>query len=215
MATVTRTRQVTAPNINIGAVAGWCLKYCDDGINAPARQARAIYSYNVEKRNGNIRTGAFPVGVRVPGFLNFTKGAYVDYGHVFWYIQNADGSVQIDDSEVHSGARGVYRSLAELLRWFGAYAPVYLGYSLWLDGRQVAEEYQEQIPDPTPEPAPTPSVDTHAVVEGDTLGQIILDEGWATDAGLWGENGDVARVAAANGIADPNLIHPGDVIKRA
>jgi hypothetical protein len=214
MATVTRTRQATNPNIALGARAGYCLQYCDDGISAPARQARAIYSYNVEKRNGNIRTGNLPVGVRVPGFLNFTKGAYVDYGHVFWIVLNADGSVQIDDSEVHSGHRGVYHSLAELLRWFGAYAPQYLGYSLWLDGRQVAEEYQEQVPEPAPTP-PTPVGDTHTVVQDETLGQIILDEGWNTDAGLWGENGDVDRIARANNIADPNLIHPGDVIKRA
>lgn len=207
------TRQVTTPNINIPAQSGWCLKYVDDGVQAPARQARAIYSYNVEARNGNIRTGNLPVGVRVPGYLGFNKGIYVDYGHVFWIIQNGDGSVQIDDSEVHSGARGVYRSLAELLRWFGAYAPVYLGYSLWLDGRQIAEEYPD--PAPTPTPTPTPSTGEYTVVDGDTLGQIILDQGWATDAGLWGENGDVARVAAANGIADPSLIYPGQVIKAA
>jgi len=185
MATVTRTRQVTSPNIDIKAIAGWCLKYCDDGINAPARQARAIYSYNVEKRNGNIRTGDFPVGVRVPIFLNFTKGAYVDYGHVAWYILNADGSVRIDDSEVHSGARAPYKSLAELLRWFGAYAPQYLGYSLWLDGRQVAEEYQEETPEPTPEPTPSPVIvgdrvttsATHDAQNGLSLDLDIINDG--------------------------------------
>lgn len=212
MATITRTRQITTPNINIGALAGWCLKYVDDGVNAPARQARAIYAYNVEARNGNVRTGILPIGIRVPGFLNFTKGPYVGYGHVFWIIQNSDGSVQIDDSEVHSGARGVYHSLAELLAWFGAYKPQYLGYSLWLDGRQIAEEYQEAIPEPTPTPAPGGA--THTVKANETLGQIILDEGWNTAAGLWGPSGDVARIAKANGIADPNIIHPGDIIKK-
>lgn len=165
MATVTRTRQVTTPKVDIKAQAGWCLKYVDDGYNAPARQARAIYSYNVEKRNGNVRTGDIPVGVWLVGFLNFTKGAYVDYGHVFHLYRHKDGRIEIHDSEVHSGARGVYNSIAELLRWFGAYAPQYLGYSLWIDGRQVAEEYQEEIPEPAPTPTPTPS----PVIVGDRV----------------------------------------------
>jgi hypothetical protein len=215
MSVVIRTRQLYTPNIYIGSERGWCLKYVDDGAAAPARQARAIYSYNIEKRNGNIRTGELPVGVRVPGFLGFSKGAYVEYGHVFWILRNADGSVQIDDSEVHAGARAPYRSIAELLAWFSAQAPVYLGYSLWIDGRDIAEEYEEVIPDPTPQPTPTPAEGVYVVKEGDTLGQIVLDQGWNTDAGLWGDNGDVARIAKANGIENPDLIHPGDAVHNA
>lgn len=221
MSVVIRTRQATPVNIFIDAARGWCLKYVDDGVGATQRQARAIYSYNVEKSNGNIRTGDLPVGVRVPGFLTFSQGAYVEYGHVFWIIKNEDGSVQIDDSEVHAGARAPYRSIAELLAWFRAQAPVYLGYSLWIDGRQVAEEYEQIVPDPTPEPAPKPipepTIDenSYVVKSGDTLGQIIIDQGWSTDAGLWGDGGDVARIAAANGIFNPDMIHPGDVIRKA
>jgi hypothetical protein len=220
MTVVTRTRQIISPNIDIGARPGWCLQYVDDGVDAPLRQERAIYSYNVEAHNGNIRTGDLPVGVRVSGFLNFTSGAYVDYGHVFWILQREDGSLQIDDSEVHSGSRGAYGSIAELLAWFGAYAPDYLGYSLWLDGAQVAEEYDEVVPATTPD---VPAVDhtatepagEYTVKEGDTLGQIILDQGWGTANTLWGDNGDVARVAAANDISDPDLLHIGDVIRKA
>ncbi len=219
MSVVIRTRQATPVNIFIDAARGWCLKYVDDGVGATQRQARAIYSYRVELANGNIRTGDLPVGVRVPGFLNMTKGEYTEYGHVFWIIKNEDGSIQIDDSEVHGGARAPYRSIAELLAWFRAQGPVYLGYSLWIDGRQVAEEYEEIIPDPTPVPEPTPNPtpaeNSYVVKSGDTLGQIILDQNWQTDAGLWGDEGDVARIAAANGISNPDLIHPGDVIRKA
>lgn len=65
-------------------------------------------------------------------------------------------------------------------------------------------------------PAPVaPSVPTYTVKAGDTLGQIILDQGWATSAGLWGDNGDVNRVARANGIANPSQINIGQVIKKA
>jgi LysM repeat protein len=219
MSVITRIRQVTTPNIYLDAWRGWCLKYVDDGIGATQRQARAIYSYRVELANGNIRTGDLPVGVRVPGFLNMTQGDYVEYGHVFWILKNEDGSIQIDDSEVHGGARAPYRRIAELLAWFRAQAPVYLGYSLWIDGQQVAEEYEETIPDPTPTPEPTPNPtpaeNSYVVKGGDTLGQIIIDQNWATEAGLWGDNGDVARTAAANGIADPSLIFPGQEIKKA
>jgi nucleoid-associated protein YgaU len=221
MSVIIKYEQVTTPDIYKDAARGWCLKYVDDGVNATQRQARAIYSYNVEKANGNIRTGNLPVGVRVPGFLTFSQGAYVDYGHVFWIIQNEDGSVQIDDSEVHGGARAPYRSIAELLAWFRAQAPIYLGYSLWIDGTQVAAEYEQIVPDPTPEPAPkpipepTPSEIGYVVKAGDTLGQIILDQNWGTPSTLWGDDGDVARIAKANNISDPNMIHPGDVIRKA
>ena len=77
------------------------------------------------------------------------------------------------------------------------------------------------MPDPTPEPAPKPipepTIDenSYVVKSGDTLGQIIIDQGWSTDAGLWGDGGDVARIAAANGIFNPDMIHPGDVIRKA
>jgi nucleoid-associated protein YgaU len=105
------------------------------------------------------------------------------------------------------------------LAWFRAQAPVYLGYSLWIDGQQVAEEYEETIPDPTPTPEPTPNPtpaeNSYVVKSGDTLGQIIIDQNWQTDAGLWGDNGDVARIAKANGIENPDLIHPGDAVHNA
>lgn len=215
MTSITRTIQVAIINIFIAAIRGWCLKYVDDGVNAPARQARAIYSYNVESRNGNIRTGDLPVGVRVPGFLGFSKGAYVDYGHVFWAEKQDDGSVLIDDSEVHAGARGQYHSIAELLAWFGAYGPTYLGYSLWLDGVQIAQEVVEEVPDPTPAPEPTPAPapsgaaigdtvttsDTHDAQNGLQLDLAIINDGQS----VWTENN-------SNGFA---VLRKGDIVRAA
>ncbi len=32
-----------------------------------------------------------------------------------------DGSIEIHDSEVHSGARGIYNSIEELMSWMGNY----------------------------------------------------------------------------------------------
>jgi len=208
-------RQVTTPNINIPATRGYCLGYCDDGTDAPNRQPSAQAAYDVESRNGNVRAQDPPVGVWVPIFLKFNSGEFTKLGHVAWAYNHGNGRIEIHDSEVHAGARKPYNSIPELLAWFGKQSPEYTGYSYWLDGVKLIEDYEEPKPEPQPEPTPEPSVPTYTVKEGDTLGQIIIDQGWATDAGLWGDNGDVARVAAANGIADPNLIHPGQVITKA
>ena len=207
-------RQVTTPNINISSVRGWCLKYVDDGVNAPARQPSAQASFDIESRNGNIRQGDTPVGVWVPIYLKFNKGEYVNLGHIAWAFNHGDGRTEIHDSEVHAGARKPYGSIQELLSWFGKQAPEYTGWSYWVDGAQIVEDYTPPAPEPTPTPE-APAGESYTVVDEDTLGQIIVNQGWLTDAGLWGEGGDVERVAQANGIADPNVIYPGQVIKRA
>lgn len=133
-------RQVTTPNVFVKAQRGWCLKYCDDGTNAPARQPSAQAAYNVENRNGGTRGGNPPEGVWAPIYFRFTSGPYVDYGHVAWAFNHGDW-IEIRDSEVASGARGIYRSLGELMTWFGLYKPEYLGWSIWLDGVHIVEEY--------------------------------------------------------------------------
>lgn len=139
-------KQVTTPNINIGARRGWCLQYVDDAVNAPNRQPSAEASFSIENNNGNIRTSQFPVGVWVPGYLHLTTGQYASLGHVFWAYNHGNGDVEIHDSEVHAGARGAYHSVAEVIAWFGAYRPTFAGWSLWVDGVQAAEE----VADPTP-----------------------------------------------------------------
>lgn len=65
--------------------------------------------------------------------------------------------------------------------------------------------------EPTPAPEVTPAPFQYTVVEGDTLGQIILSH--YGDVELWGEGGKVAEIAAFNGIADPNVISVGQVIQ--
>lgn len=62
---------------------------------------------------------------------------------------------------------------------------------------------------------PKPTGDYHTVRKGETLGQIALDEGWATGDQLWGDSGYVNKLAARNNIADPDLIHVGDKIYKA
>ena len=139
-------RQTYNPNLNIGAQSGWCLQYVDDAINSLTRSPNAQTAYLNELNAGRINTGPAPVGVWVIGFLGFSRGQYVDDGHVFLMRKRADGSIEIHDSEVHSGARGIYNSIEELMNWMGNYGPDYLGYSYCCDGRRIAEDYDETQP---------------------------------------------------------------------
>lgn len=139
-------RQIYNPNINIGAQSGWCLQYVDDAISSLTRSPNAQTAYLNELNAGRINTGPAPVGIWVIGFLGFSRGIYVDDGHVFLMRKRADGSIEIHDSEVHSGARGIYNSIEELMNWMGNYGPDYLGYSYCCDGRRIAEDYDETQP---------------------------------------------------------------------
>ena len=139
-------RQTYNPNLNIGAQSGWCLQYVDDAISAPARTPSAQAAYLNELNAGRINTDPAPVGIWVIGFLGFSRGIYADYGHVFLMRKREDGSIEIHDSEVHSGARGIYNSIEELMNWMGNYGPDYLGYSYCCDGRCIAEDYDETQP---------------------------------------------------------------------
>lgn len=139
-------RQTYNPNLNIGAQSGWCLQYVDDAIDAPSRTPSAQAAYLNELNAGRINTGHAPVGIWVVGFLGFSRGQYTEDGHVFLMRKREDGSIEIHDSEVHSGARGIYNSIEELMNWMGNYAPDYLGYSYCCDGRCIAEDYDETQP---------------------------------------------------------------------
>lgn len=139
-------RQTYNPNINVGAQSGWCLQYVDDAISSLTRSPNAQTAYLNELNAGRINTGPAPVGIWVVGFLGFSRGIYVDDGHVFLMRKRADGSIEIHDSEVHSGARGIYNSIEELMNWMGNYGPDYLGYSYCCDGRCIAEDYDETQP---------------------------------------------------------------------
>lgn len=142
-------KQKTTPNVNIGAAAGWCLKYVDDTVNAPNRQPSAQAAYNIEDRSGNIRKSSLPLGVWVPIFFRFRSGPYIKLGHVA-LAYNHGSYVEIRDSETQSGRRGIYRSIAELTSWFGIYNPEYLGWSIWCDGAQYVTETAKPTPTPTP-----------------------------------------------------------------
>lgn len=132
--------QKTSPNLNIGANRGWCLQYADDVVNAPVRRESAGLEYLAQRAAGNIHEEEPPVGLWVPVFFDITSGIYDPYEHVGWAYNHGNGRIEIHDSEVHSGARGVYNSLAEISGWFRVYGLRYLGWSERIGGVQIVEK---------------------------------------------------------------------------
>ncbi|BBZ67408.1 lectin [Mycolicibacterium insubricum] len=59
-------------------------------------------------------------------------------------------------------------------------------------------------PAPEPEPAPAPEPRTYTVVSGDTL--------WAIAEKFYGDGSKYQRIADASGVANPDLIQPGQVL---
>lgn len=141
-------RQVYAPNLGQKAVRGWCLKFVDDAgkvkNTAPPRKPNARAALDAEIAAKRLTTAALPVDVTVVGFLDLRAGQWAKDDHVFFIRKNKDGSVTIHDSETNAGARKPYKSIAELMAWFGAYNPIYVGWSTHCDSRQYAEYYEDK-----------------------------------------------------------------------
>lgn len=131
-------KQLIYPNINIGATAGWCLKYVDDTVNAPQRSVNAQIAYNIANTKGWVKADtAFPKNVWFVLFWSINRGPNTGQGHVALAYVNSNGAIQIHDSEVHSGSRGIYTSLAEISNWFANFGFQYLGWSIGVDGAQL------------------------------------------------------------------------------
>jgi nucleoid-associated protein YgaU len=62
----------------------------------------------------------------------------------------------------------------------------------------------EPAPPPPPPPPPPPAPRTYTVVSGDTL--------WAISERFYGDGSKYQVIADASGVANPDLIHPGQVL---
>ncbi len=74
---------------------------------------------------------------------------------------------------------------------------------------EVAPAAEEPAPAPEPQPAPPPpapepAARTYTVVSGDTL--------WAIAERFYGDGSKYQQIADASGIANPDLIQPGQVL---
>jgi LysM repeat protein len=68
----------------------------------------------------------------------------------------------------------------------------------------AAEEAHAEEAAETPEPEPEPAARTYTVESGDTL--------WAIAERFYGDGSKYQIIADASGIANPDLIHPGEVL---
>lgn len=135
--------QVYNPNVGIGAIRGWCLKYVDDAGSSPQRSPNARTALNKEINAYRIRMDEAPIGLWVVGFLDLLTGSYAGDDHVFFMKNLGGGRCEIRDSETNSGQRGVYNSIQELLAWFRNYTPQYVGWSTQCDGRVYVDLTQQ------------------------------------------------------------------------
>lgn len=194
--------QDITPNVNIACRPGWCEEYTRKTFGQGAAYPTATKAWEGQEDKHENREQP---GVAVPVYWGLTNEPA---GHsAVWMPDGSVWSASVPNSTVP----GRFASLAAIERYYGGKLQ-WRGWGTYVSHTRVA--HWEEPPVPVA-PEPTPEVPSYTVKPGDTLGQIILDQGWSTDAGLWGPNGDVARVAAANSIASPNLIHPGQVIKKA
>ncbi|MBX7435292.1 LysM peptidoglycan-binding domain-containing protein [Mycobacterium sp. Y57] len=72
-----------------------------------------------------------------------------------------------------------------------------------MKARTKAEHVAQEPPPAPPAPAP-PAPRTYTVVSGDTL--------WAIAERFYGDGAQYQRIADASGVANPDLIHPGQVL---
>lgn len=79
----------------------------------------------------------------------------------------------------------------------------------------VPGDYNPTPPQPSPEPAPAPSpsqdVSEYIVKRGDTLGAILVANGYKGNK-LFGDDGVAQKIAEKNNIPNRGLIYPGQVI---
>lgn len=141
--------QVYTPNINIPAKPAKCLQYIDDAGNAPERSPTAKSAFLKEQTAGRVKLSEFPNKVWVVAWFEFTKGSYTyPNGYTIYYkdawhiafVRRDGNTLEIHDSEVHSGSRKSYGSIGEIEAWFVEYGTKYVGWSTNCDGRQYAKE---------------------------------------------------------------------------
>lgn len=138
-------KQIFNINLNVPATQGWCLQYVDDAINAPNRSKYAQHAYKKEFNAGRMHYQEdIPSEAYVVMYFEILNpGPDKESGHIALAKRIDAQTIEIHDSEVHSGQRGVYGSVGEVQNWFASrygYSLKYLGWSYSCDGRTIAAD---------------------------------------------------------------------------
>lgn len=144
-------RQIVRPNLNTRDGVGWCLRFTQTAYGAPAAYPSAKSAWDGQK--GRHPGELPPRGVSVPiwfdhwGSYGF-PATYGNWGHVAVWL--GDGRILSSPMNTSQGGQVIFNSIAELQRAIGG-NPTYLGYSEYLNGKQIV------VYNPTPKPTPTPT----------------------------------------------------------
>jgi len=196
--------QIRQPDTSAVEAPGWCLGMATKVFFGPeGGYACAKDAWNASPTQNGSRD--MP-GVSVPVWFSWVGdlgyGAY-DYGHVVVWVPGR-GFLSSPGRWTDPVGQQWFGSIQEIENWFGCR---YLGFTLdIMPNGTVAEWTNEPTPEPAPAPAPSPSGNTYIVFEGDNL--------WGIAEKFYGTaNWDnVMGIANANGIENPNLIFPGQIL---
>ncbi|WP_457062152.1 LysM peptidoglycan-binding domain-containing protein [Mycobacteroides abscessus] len=121
----------------------------------------------------------------------------------FVVYDNGGGALWSSNTEGRTDVKLVLQDDRNLVLYSGAD-------SVWSSGTQTdtpvapAAESVEVAPAAVEEPAPAPEPRTYTVESGDTL--------WAIAERFYGDGNQYQKIADASGIANPDLIQPGQVL---
>lgn len=191
-------KQLVNPDTSTQDYPGWCERFVYQAFRQVCQ-----YGADTARISWDLSAYKHPTrdlpGVAVVGYWSWwgtIDGIHQDWGHTA--VIMPDGRVLTSPLtyDIPYGQQW-FNSIEEVSNWLGA---TWLGWTEDHRGGRVVEWTNE----PAPAPAPVPSGGTnYTVVSGDTL--------WGIAVRFYGDGTRYPEIAAANGIADPNLIYPGQV----
>lgn len=190
--------QLINPDTTVCEAPGWCLGMATKVFfGAQGGYGCAADAWNASPtKNGSREMPPVSVPVWFSWYGNI-DGTYKDWGHVVVWVPGR-GFLSSPGRWSDPYGQQWFGSLEEIERWFGC---TYNGFTLDIMPNGTVAAVTDE-PAPTPEPVPSGGTN-YTVVSGDTL--------WGIAVRFYGDGTRYPEIAAANGIADPNLIYPGQV----
>lgn len=190
--------QLIYPDTTVQEAAGWCLGMATKAyFGAQGGYECATDAWNASPTK-NASRDMPPVAVPV-WFSWWGLEPYKDWGHVCIWVPGR-GFLSSPGSGY---GQQWFDSIDAIERWFGCR---YVGFTLDIMPNGTVAAVTDE-PAPSPDPAPQPSGRTYTVVPGDNL--------WGICERMYGyaDWGNVNNVAAVNGIENPALIFPGQILQ--
>jgi len=197
--------QLIAPNTTVTEAPGYCLGMATQvffGRQYGYETAWEAWEASPTKNGGrDMPSVAVPCWFSWVGDVGY--GVY-NYGHVVVWIPGRGflSSPSLDVCGWGQAGQQWFGSLEEVERTFGCQ---YVGWTLDIMPNGTVAAWSDE-PAPSPSPEPSPAGNTYTVVEGDNL--------WGICERVYGyaDWGNVTALAQANGIENPDLIFPGQVL---